>query len=400
MEIGPIIRSLARTKIRFLLIALEVALTLAVIVNCVNMIKDTRWRMVRPTGMDEANIVTILSQPFAGDFKEDGYLDNSRKADLEMLRTIPGIRVAEAISQIPLSGSGSSSGYKPLGSEMNTLGTAVFSAGPDILEVLGVHLIEGRTLREDDINDSESKNVIVTKAFADRLFPDGNALGQQLQGRTPENPDTIVGIVEEMHGSWPTWRYFNHVMLRPGKPGSFNFGVRYLLRVQPGQASLLIPTIEEKLLSLNNGRILRIETLAGVKAETFKADLALIKIFGSVIFLLIFVTALGIIGITSFSVTERTRHIGTRRALGASRGAILRYFLTENWIITSSGLILGIGLAYGFNYVLVSMLSGVKLEWQLVVYGVALMWLIGQLSALMPALRGSRISPAIATKTV
>jgi putative ABC transport system permease protein len=400
MEIGPIIKALFRSKTRFFLIGLEVALTLAIVINCINMILDTRKTIDSPTGMDEAGIIVIRNQPFAEAFKEDGYFKNARKADLDLLRSLPGVTAADAFSQIPLSGSGSSSGYKPLGSEMDTLSTNIFWTGTEGVAALGVRLIAGRNFTESDINDSDSKNVLVTKAYADKLFPDGDALGKQIQGREPDHPYTIVGIIEQMHGSWPTWRYVEHVMLAPGEPGSMNWGVRYMVRASPERVSALMATIEERLLALNDGRNVRLETLAEVKAHTFSSDYAVIKMLGAVIVLLIFVTCLGIVGMTSFSVTERLHHIGTRRALGARKFDILRYFLTENWLITTSGVIIGVALTYGLNYALVIMVDGAKLDWRLVAFGIAGMWIVGLSATLLPAWRGARVSPAIATRNV
>ncbi len=400
MEIGPIIKALFRSKTRFLLISLEVALTLAIVVNCVNMMLDIRHTIDSPTGLDEAGIIVIRSQPFAEDFKEDGYFDNARKADLDLLRSLPGIRAADAFTHVPLSGSGSSSGYKPLGSEMDTLATNVFWTGTEGIDTLGVRLIAGRNFIEDDINESDSKNVIVTKAYADRLFPDGDALGKQIQGREADHPHTIVGIIEKMHGSWPRWRFIEHVMLAPGKVGSYNWGVRYMVRTSPDRIMELIPEVEKRLLALNDGRNLEIQTLSEIKAHTFSSDYAVMKMLSAVIVLLVFVTALGIVGMTSFSVTDRLHHIGTRRALGARKLDILRYFLTENWLITTSGIAIGVALTYGLNYALVTFIDGAKLDWTLLALGVAAMWIVGIAATLLPAWRGARVSPAIATRNV
>ena len=400
MEIGPIFRTLFRNKARFILIGLEVALTLAIVVNCVNMILKTKHDMDRPTGIDEANIITLRSQPFSADFKEEAYLDDSRKADLAMLRSLPGVRAAEAITQIPLSGSGSSSGYKPLGSEMQTLATAVFWVGTQGVDALGVRVAAGRNFTLSDIHEADSKNVLVTRAYADKLFPNGDALGKQIQGRTPENPHTIIGIIEKMHGSWPRWRHIENVTLMPGKPGSFNNGVRYLVRAHPGQRDAVARVLEEQMLKLNNGRNVTVQTLAERKARTYHADVNVAIMLGAMLALLVFVTALGIVGITSFSVTERTKQIGTRRAIGARKLDILRYFLTENWLITSLGIAFGVILAYSLNYVLMTYLDGTPMDWRLVVGGIAGMWLVGLLAALFPALRGAQIPPATATRTV
>ena len=400
MEFGPILRTLLRNKTRMILIVMEVALTLAIVVNSINMMQDMQFKMERPTGIDEVNIIAAYSRPFAEDFRENGYFKNARQADLDLIRSLPGVQSSEVVSQIPLSGSGSSSGYKPLGSEMNTLATAVLDTGPDAVETLGIEIISGRDITEEDMNEAESKNVLITKVYADRLFPEGNAVGKQVQGRTPENPHTIVGIIGYMHGFWPGWPYLEHVMIRPNKPGSFNYGVNYLIRVEPGQRENLLASIETKMLALNDGRNVTIRPLSEIKSDTYESERAVVKMLRAVIALLLFVTALGMIGMTSFSVTERTHHIGTRRALGARKVDILRYFLTENWIITTIGVLVGTGLAYGLNYLLVSLVSGVKLDLLLLFYGVVLMWIVGQLSALLPAWKGARTSPAVATRNV
>ena len=99
---------------------------------------------------------------------------------------------------------------------------------------------------------------------------------------------------------------------------------------------------------------------------------------------LVFVTALGIVGITSLAVSERTRQIGTRRALGATRGDILKHFLTENWIVTTAGLLLGVAATYGLNFALVSQLTDVKMPWYLVGMGMALLWVIGIMATSRP----------------
>jgi putative ABC transport system permease protein len=356
--------------------------------------------MERNTGIDEDNIIIVRSQPFSPDFKQEAYLDDARQADLAFLRSLPGVHNAEAITQIPLSGSGSSGGYKPLGSKMQTLSTAYFTMGTEAIDTLGIRLLAGRTFNSADINDAPSKNVLVTKAFADALFPNGDALGKQIQGRTPENPHTIVGILEKMHGSWPRWRWIEHVTLIPGKPGNFQNGIRYLVRTERGQRDVVAKGIETQMLKMDNGRNVIVGTLADTKAHTYMPDLNVARIMGAVIVLLLFVTALGIVGITSFSVTERTRQIGTRRAIGARRLDILRYFLTENWMITSLGVAFGVLLAYGLNYYLMHKLNGTRLDWLLVTGGIAVMWLISFSAALFPALRGTRITPAIATRTV
>jgi putative ABC transport system permease protein len=120
----------------------------------------------------------------------------------------------------------------------------------------------------------------------------------------------------------------------------------------------------------------------------------------AVIFLLVTVTSIGIIGLTSFSVTERTRQIGTRRALGATRVDIVRHFLVENWMITGFGLALGLGLTIGLNVALTNAADAPKMDWYLLLGGTVLLWGTGIVAALLPAIRASKVAPEIATRTV
>jgi putative ABC transport system permease protein len=145
---------------------------------------------------------------------------------------------------------------------------------------------------------------------------------------------------------------------------------------------------------------LTVRTLTEIKAQTYSSNMVVIQMLGGVSLLLVVVSSLGVIGLTSFSVTQRTREIGTRRALGATRLAILRYFLVENWIVTSAGLALGLVLTLALNYVLAQWADVSRIAWTHVASGMVLLWLVGLLAALVPALRGTAVPPVVATRTV
>ena len=157
---------------------------------------------------------------------------------------------------------------------------------------------------------------------------------------------------------------------------------------------------EQRVEVLASGRNLQVQPVSQIKERFQSRSALLVTILSVVIALLLFITSLGIVGLTVFSVAERTRQIGTRRALGAQRGDILRYFLLENWIVTTLGLALGIALAFGLNVALVSRVSGPKMEPGLVAGGVLLLWIAGLAATFLPALRGARVAPAIATRNV
>jgi putative ABC transport system permease protein len=115
---------------------------------------------------------------------------------------------------------------------------------------------------------------------------------------------------------------------------------------------------------------------------------------------LLFVTALGIAGLANFWVQQRTRTIGIRRAIGATRADILRYFQVENFLIVAGGTLLGMLLAVALNLLLMSRYELPRLPlWYLPVGALAL-WALGQLAVLAPALRASRVPPVVATRSV
>jgi putative ABC transport system permease protein len=146
--------------------------------------------------------------------------------------------------------------------------------------------------------------------------------------------------------------------------------------------------------------VVEVKTLTEYKEDYYADALVMIKMLTAVILLLLVITALGIVGVTSFSVTQRTRQIGTRRALGATRTDIVRYFLIENWMITGIGIAIGIVLTYGLNYALIQYADVPKIEWTFLIGGALAMWLTGILAAVAPALRASAVAPEIATRSV
>lgn len=410
MELGPIFRSLIHNKARFWLITLEVALTLAIVANCVNWMIDMRDEFQRDTGYEEASVLIIHTEPWAAEFKDEEFVHTQRDYDIERLQAHPGVIAAAALHQIPLSGGGSNTGRKPIGSEMDTLPAPYYVVTHNYLDAMGVELLEGRDFTQADFDErrvnedldetaSQHYNIILSKKMADAMYPDGDALGKQIESTGSERVNTIVGIAKEMHNSWPSWEKRDHVMLIPGRPGT-DRRMRYAVRVEPEAVETVYTEIEELMLSINPGRIVELRTLSEIKIETFSVTNAMSKMLSVVIFLLILVTSFGIVGLTASAVAQRTRQIGTRRALGATRVDIVRYFLVENWMITGFGLILGVGLTYALNYMLVELADVPKMDVGLLAGGMLLLWITGVLAALVPALRASSVAPEVATRTI
>jgi putative ABC transport system permease protein len=158
---------------------------------------------------------------------------------------------------------------------------------------------------------------------------------------------------------------------------------------------------EAALSGVDNGRVIvRVRTLEYVAQATYADDRAMAVYLGVVIALLLGIAALGIFGLAAFNVSSRTKQIGTRRAVGARRSDILRYFLVENWLISSAGVVLGCVLALVLGYWLSTTFELPRLKLYYLLVGVVVLWTVSLVAALRPARRASAVSPAIATRTV
>ena len=137
-----------------------------------------------------------------------------------------------------------------------------------------------------------------------------------------------------------------------------------------------------------------------LRAKYYQQDRAMVWLLVAVCIALLVVTALGIVGLASFWVQQRTKQIGVRRALGATRGQILRYFQTENFLLATLGIVLGMMLAYGINQLLMGKYELPRLPAIYLPVGAVALWLLGQVSVLGPARRAAAVPPAVATRSV
>jgi putative ABC transport system permease protein len=404
MEFGPIWRAALRNKTGVVLIVLQVAFTMAIVINSIAIAKNEAQDMARPSGVDESNMFVLQSNGFAADF--DSRL--SIEEDLRLIRGQPGVVAAIQTNAVPLGGSGWSMGLKTTPStDTEGTPTAIYFVDEHALDTYGIKLVAGENFEPGDITWREPASrgwgtqIIISKTLATALFPDDATFGV---GKTvyinDDDPLTIRGVVERLQGPWAGWdEGVEHTTLVPQH--LIGNGTSYLIRTEPGRRDSLMPAIETLLAESEKGRILRnMRTMEETRERAYEGNQALVNILGTSIVILVAITTLGIAGLTSFNVTRRTKQIGTRRALGASRTAILRYFLTENLLFTGIGVTLGAVVGVGLNIMMVNAFSIPRFDWWLVPAAMLAMLAIGQLAVLIPAQRAAAIPPAIATRTI
>ncbi len=403
-EIGPIFRALTRNKLGVFLIALQIALTLAIVTNAAFIIRERAADIARPSGLDEENTAIFITTLF------DSKVDQRQlfRDDLEALRSLPGVLAATPTQSTPASGGGWGEDIfndpeKPSNEAINT---GKFMVDEHGLETFGLELVAGRNFRADEIQVASldemptSSVLIVSQALADELFPDGNALGQTIwDSPDGEDPMEIIGIYERMQNAWPHSSNVNNSVLVPNLP-MFNGTMMYVVRTEPGQLASVMAAAEAYL-SENRSRFVDVvRSFEEQKNRTYSRDIAMVKLLTAVITVLTAVTGLGIVGLAWFSVTQRRKQIGTRRALGATRYDIVRYFMLENGLITTFGLVIGLAGTVGLNWFLDTQYEVGRVPLWYLPLGMFALWILGQLAVLLPARRAANIPPAIATRSV
>jgi putative ABC transport system permease protein len=403
MELRPILSSLMRNSAGALLVSLQIAITLAIVVNAVFLVKQRVDVVSRPTGMDENNMFSLRITGFGPDYN----FESGVRADMDLLRQMPGVIAATPAAQVPLSGSGSSSRFF---SEPNEKGNsepiAYYDMDQQGLAALGAKLASGKAFDPENIeyrttqsqDPPKSGKVIVSKRFAERMFPGQDGLGKVFYDNQ-SRPLTITGVIEHIQGSWLNWDKVDHVMLTPVVgPGPTT---QYLIRTQPGQIDDVMARVEVALKKSAKNRVVgKLTKLADQKQRSYAGDTLIVVILGIVTVLVVIFSSLGIFGLATFNVNTRTRQIGTRRAVGARRIDIVRYFLIENWLVTTAGVVVGCLLALAGGYWLSAEYGLDRLDLYYLVGGVLGLWGVGQFAAWQPALKAAKVSPAMATRNI
>ena len=403
MEFGPIWRAALHNKTGVVLIVLQVAFTMALLINAVAISQERARLMARPSGVDEANIFHLNSSGFAADFDPKLTIEE----DLRQIRGIPGVVAAVQVNSVPLGGSGWGMGLKTTpGPEIESVPTGVYFVDEEGIDALGVELVAGENFAPSDIRwrmpatSNWPGKTILSKDLAAALFPDDSTYGVgKIVYIADTQPMTVVGVVDQLQGAWSGWDNVEHTMLVPEH--LVNKSTAYLIRAEPGSRDALMPQIESVRADRVQGRIGRdLRELEETRQRSYELNQALINILGTITTILVAITTLGVAGLTSFNVTRRTKQIGTRRALGATRTDILRYFLAENFLFTAIGVTFGALLAIGINIWMVEAFSVPRFSWYLVPTTMLALIVVSQLAVLFPARRAAAVPPAVATRTV
>lgn len=404
MELRPILSAMLRSKTGVLLIALQIALTLAILTNALSVIDDRLREAKRPSGLDEANtfhLAVIDREAKLG----DGVVDN----DLGHLRALPGVEAAAWVSQVPLMQSGSNNGYQrqPDPSGDYVIATN-YMVDAEAFKAWPLRLTEGRSFGADAMIEVDRtlpgqpapRVAVITQGLARALWPEASAVvGKSFYEGSASVPIEVIGVVETLVSPWGRgWNDGSNAVLFPVvERQRYNI---YAVRTAPGQLDRVMKEAEATLLAQVPGRMVSYkQAMAETRADRYGGEHTLVNGLLVVVALLLVMTASGIVGLASLWVNQRRKQIGVRRALGARRIDILRLFVTENVMITGIGIVVGCGFALGLNALMMDQLELPKLPLGYLGLGSAVLLLLGITAVLGPALRAASVPPAVATRS-
>jgi putative ABC transport system permease protein len=404
LDIRPIVSSLLRNRTGAFLVAFQIAIALAILVNAIFIVHQRIEKMNRPTMIDDQNLFGVATAEFTDRYNYDA----SVHEDIAYLRSLPGVVSASISNSVPLSISGSADTvWTQPDSKGRRAQLNYFTMDEEGLKTLGVRLIAGRAFRANEILPPVTTSnyidfvpqLIVTQAAAETLFPHENALGKTVYDGLGK-PATIIGIIDNMIGTgWSGYEAIDHVAIMPQLPRLT--GVDYLVRTEPGRRDAVMRTVEEHLSTSNPDRVVKwVRSVQFFKKSLYLDDRNMAVFLITVTVLLVAIASLGIFGLATFNVSTRTKQIGTRRAVGARKADIVHYFMVENGLITTGGIVVGCTLALAIGYWLSLAYQLPRLDLYYLTGGVLALWLIGQLAAWQPARRASAVSPSVATRTV
>ena len=410
MEIRPILSTLMRSRTGPLLVALQVAISLAILANAIFVVQQRLAASQRPSGVaDEANVGYIFLRPLEPRSHSENLVEQERER--AAIASVPGVVSVAWTTQMPMSRSGNSSSVRlTRDQEKETTNAAFYYAHPGFVSTMGLKVIEGRDFNDQDVVEVDIKTVkpgdrqpdvaIITKKLAQLLYPDATTfVGREFHFGGPEGkPTRISGVVETLQTPGAGTKLGEYSVILPLRI-SYGFS-RYVIRAQPGQLDRVLKDAREALRnSAPKPVTTNIRTVSEDRLTRYRNDRALAWMLVSISVLLLLVTVSGIVGITALRVAQRRKQIGVRRALGARWRDILRYFIVENVIITTGGIVAGLLLALGLNRFLLAQADMARLPLEYLAFGAAALWALGICAVYAPASKAASISPAIATRT-
>ena len=383
-----------RNRLRSALVVAEVTLAMVTLVGAGLMIKSF-WRLahVNP-GYEPAGVLTAKIDPSGTNYKEVAQLSAFYRGLLERVSTIPGVSHAGIINSLNASTSFSVDEHPPIPPEQQQ-SAQMNQVSADYFSTMGIPLRAGRLFNERDGQGAESV-IIIDESLARREFPGENPIGKHLHFW--DTPWEIIGVVGGakywgLTGEPVPHLYFSYLQVNWGS-------MSLVVRTQSGDPTKLAGPIRAELAAMDrNQPIHSFKTLEATVSALVAPQRFTTVLLGGFAALAALLSAIGIYGVMSYAVTQRTREIGVRMALGAQRSNVLKVVMTRGLILVMSGVTLGLAASFALTRLLADLLFGVEPTDKATLGAVTLLLVaVALLACFIPALRATKVDPLVALR--
>lgn len=379
------------------LLLLQLAMTLALLLNSILLAKQTHQQLNQPTGLDVDNTLLVQLKPTMASLRVYPALEELLNRQLDAVRAMPGVIAAAYTNQSAILQGGNNGNVYIDGEEDRTNQPSVpmYFVSKDFFNVLNSDVLQGELPQHSvSLDNPVQPDVVITKSLADKLFAGKPAVGHQL------NRGRVAAVISDFYGQrHGTNIMFNNIQVAP--PYGVDWGYGILLRVQPGQAENVRQQVDKVLRNVEpNIEILHVRTLAEQYQRLYRNEYGLATLLALLSALMLLVTMVSSYSSTHFHALKRQQEIGVKRALGASKKVIFLELLSENWLCTAIGALFGIGCALLLNKALSQVITIPALDLYLPLLASLILLVCVTVATWYPAAIATRISPATATKAL
>ena len=394
--------SRGRRRLSRALVVSEVALSLILLVGAALMIKSLYRLMNLDAGFDRENLLTLQLELPPAKYDHRRQVENFYRRIIESVRGLPGVVSATTVNMLPLSGARVVGAFHIAGRPAPPpdvalmMDASVLSVGDRYIETMGIPLILGRSLSEQDRRDGP-KEALINQAMARRYFHDQDPVGQRISLGLPQSPVwsmTIVGVVADVKQEAMEKEFYPAIIMPLTWPAA-----TLVVRARDNPLNL-VAAIRGEIRSIDRDilvyKIRTMDQTLGATLEERRFTMFLLSIFAVVALAL---AAVGLYGVMSYTVSQRTNEIGIRMALGARRSDVLMMVVGEGVKLAGSGVLIGLGGALALTRLMRTLVFGVSATDPLTFTAVALsLTLVALLAALVPARRATKVDPMIALR--
>lgn len=403
MDIKPIFLGLKQNKFMAILMIIQIAFTMGVLSSSILVATTTLQEWNVPSGIPHEDIVRI-SPEFFDDTQNIG---QALVNDITRVKALPTVINVAPSNAVPFTAENMIDVFLETAEDAQGYKTVVVESDEQIFDVLQLSLVEGRFITANDVikggyedTTEVASQVMISQEMAQVLFGEQSAIGKTIWLSKNADPVNVIGVYsnfmtgERLNGRGKSYQS----IIRPQVKWSISQQPHYLIRMEAGTAVAGLEDIVEVFYRERGRYINASELLKRTQKRMYDGRGSRALTFLVLSLVLLIITGLGMTGLTAFQVTQKRKQIGTRRALGAKKSDIMRYFLTENSMLTFVGLIIGVALTLSITFELSEQAGQNFFNLTVLMMTGLLLWLVNMLAVWFPAKRAANIAPAIVTR--